>query len=308
MTSPGPINPSSKKPTLFSNIIGTSAAAVGKLLLFQPIDTVATNAMMGKSTFSQFSSTLANASLFSKAHMLYKGWAVEFFKKWPSNSFRFTVQHATEDYIDRHHHDTMYERFGSHAHIASASASGGMTGLLEPYFMQPIDTVQVHQQVYQRPLMDTVRSLSFRDLYRGVGVTSVLRNLPAGITLFGGSEWLNRLMGNEDKHSNTLNIAAKTGAGFGSIAVSQPGDVLKVQMQANRWSLWQALEHVSIKQLFTNGSQFRMMGGIKAGVGFFLAEKAMEWSGRLFGKEEHAELEASQKSNSARQRSQQAPK
>lgn len=285
MTSTGP--ESTKKPTLFSNVFGTSIAAISKLLMFQPIDTASTNAMLGQENFSHFKQELRSASWRKRARMLYKGGMVELLKKGPSNAFRYPVQSASQDYLNNEHGERFAELFGDHANTASAAATGGFTAAVEPFVFHPFDTLQIQQQIHQRPFGETFRSLSFSQFYRGVFVTSLFRNLPSGLMLFGGSSAVNRLMDNEDKHNHAIDLGAKSVAGFASVAISQPGDVLKVQMQANQWGFKEALSHIPIKQLFTNGSMFRLVGGgFKMGFGFFLAEKAMEISASIFGKDD----------------------
>lgn len=284
MSTSGP-NVTSKKPTPTSDVIGTLIAAFSKLTLFQPIDTLAANAMSGKDNLTQFRSHFSAANWRGKLRLAYSGASVEILKKLPSNGYRYPAQRIAQNYIEDSYHDKFVKLFAEHAEVAQASIAGGVSAIFEPCITQPFDAVVIHKQVYHTPILQTLRTLTIRDYYRAMGVTGVVRNLPAGVTLFGGSAYLDYLFNNEDKHSNGLNIAAKTGAGFVSVAVSQPGDVLKVQMQTNRWTLLQAMQKVSLRQLFTNGSTFRLMGGFKAGLGFFMAEKAMEASAQFFGKE-----------------------
>lgn len=285
MASEGP--EPSKKPTFFSNMIGTSVAAMSKLLIFQPTDTISTNAMLGEHNLSRFRQELRYASWSKRFKMLYKGGWVELLKKWPSNAYRYPVQSAAQDYLNNEHGERLIEYFGENANVASAAASGGLSAITEPFVFQPFDTLQIHQQIYQKPFFETFRSLSFTQFYRGVFVTSFLRNLPSGVMLFGGSTAVNRLMDNEDKHNRAVDLGAKSAAGFASIALSQPGDVIKVHMQANQWGFMQTLKNIPVKQFFTNGSMLRLAGGgFKMGFGFFLAEKAMNISARFFGSDD----------------------
>jgi hypothetical protein len=289
MSTSGP-NPQSKKATPTSDMIGTLAASFAKLSIFQPADTVATNAMAGKEKFSQFAQDLSEQDLSEanwtgKIRMLYSGASVELMKKIPSNSYRYPAQRAANKYMDQHYHDKFCEFFGDHANAAQAGIAGGAAAMFEPVITQPLDTIMVNQQIHHMPILQTMRTLTFRDFYRAAFETGIFRNLPAGVTLFWGSEELNHRLGNDDKHSNSLNIAAKTGAGFSSALASQPGDVLKVNMQTNKWTFTQAIQNIPVKQFFTNGAKFRLIGGFKAGVGFFLAEKAMDISAEIFGKE-----------------------
>lgn len=285
MSTSGP-EPQSKKATAASDMIGTLIASFAKLSLFQPADTLATNAMAGKEKLSQFTQDLANTNWIGKIRMFYSGASIELMKKIPSNSYRYPAQRATNNYIDQHYHDRFCELFGEHADAAKASVAGGLSAIFEPFITQPLDTIMVNQQVHHMPLLQTIRTLSFRDCYRAAPVTGLFRNMPAGVTLFGGAEGFNHLFGNDDKHSNSLNVAAKTGAGFASVLASQPGDVLKVKMQTNQWTFSEAVRNIPVKQLFTNGAKFRLVGGFKAGMGYFIAEKAMEISAELFGKEQ----------------------
>lgn len=288
--------PEPKKANFFSNLVGTSIAALSKLTLFQPIDTVATNAMLGKKNFNQFSEKLKTAKPTSKIRMLYQGAGIELLKKWPSNAYRYPVQSATQEYLDNEHGEQFIKMFGDNHHVASSALSGGTTAVVEPFLFQPLDTAQIYQQAHQKSLFETLHGLKFTQLYRGVWVTSLLRNLPSGLMLFGGSSALNKAMDNEDKHNHLVDLGAKSIAGLSSVACSQPGDVLKVQMQANQWSFTEAVKNVPVKQFFTNGSLYRFVGGgLKMGFGFFLAEKAMKVSANILGTDDSNDYSAKPK-------------
>ncbi|MGE3317801.1 MAG: hypothetical protein AB7I18_00785 [Candidatus Berkiella sp.] len=283
MATLGP-HPQSREATPTSDMIGTLIASFAKLSLFQPADTIATNAVAGKECATQFANDFSKANWFGKFRMLYSGASVEMLKKVPSNSYRYPAQRAASNYLAEHYHHRFQELFGDHADAAQASVAGGVSATFEPLITQPLDTIAVHQQIHHRPILETIKTLTFRDCYRAAPVTGLLRNLPAGVALFGGSQWFNHLLGNDDNQSNGLNFAAKMGGGFASVVASQPGDVLKVNMQTHHWSLKETIQHIPVKQFFTNGAKFRLIGGFKAGVGFFLAEKAMNFSAELFGK------------------------
>ncbi|MCS5711042.1 hypothetical protein [Candidatus Berkiella aquae] len=285
MGASGPI-PHEKKATTTSDMIGTFAAAFAKLTLSQPPDVVATNASLGKDKFLKFKTELSEAKWLQKVRILYSGSIVELMKKLPSNSYRYPMQRATQSYFNEHYQQRLCELFGEHADVASASLSGGVTAIFEPCITHPLDTVVINQQVHRLSIAQTFRALSLRDYYRGAAVTGLVRNLPAGVTLFGGAAWFNQMLDNQDKQSNQKNIAAKIGAGFLSTLASQPGDVLKANMQTHRWTFVQTVKNVPFKQLFTNGANFRLVsGGLKAGVSYLLVEKAMEISAQFFGEE-----------------------
>lgn len=285
MGMPGPVSHKNKA-TPTSDMIGSLIAAFTKLAIFQPLDTVASNALLGKGKLSTFKTELSEATWLKKVRMLYSGSTVELIKKLPSNSYRYPMQRAVQSYIEKHYQDRLCEFFGDHTDVANASLSGGATALFEPCLTQPLDAVVLNQQVYRLSIAQTLRSLSLRDYYRGAMVTGFVRNLPAGVTLFGGAAWCNQMMNNKDKQSTEKNIIAKMAAGFASTLVSQPGDVLKANMQTHRWTFVQTLKNVPFKQLFTNGANFRLVsGGLKAGVSYLLVEEAMEISARWFGDE-----------------------
>ncbi len=278
---------SKKEATLFSDILGTTIAAFAKLTLFQPIDTVTTNAMMGSENLKHFKDELKKAPVKDKLRKLYKGGWVELLKKGPSNAYRYPTQSAMAQYLQNHYGEKFVEMFGDYSDTAVDAASGGATAFVEPFLFQGFDTVQIQQQIYQKTMLQTYRGLTLSQMYRGVFVTSLFRNLPSGLILFGGSNAFNKAMNNEKGENAYIDLAAKTVAGLGSVAASQPADVLKTQMQANQWSFSQAVRNVTARQLLTNGSAYRFFGvGIRIGVGFFLAKKAMETTAYYFGKEE----------------------
>ncbi len=286
MTSSGP-KTRSNKANLATDMIGSLIASFAKLSIFQPADTVATNAVAGKEKFSLFRQELSNTNWIGKIRLFYSGAAIELMKKVPSNSYRYPAQRAANDYIDAHYHEKLHEYFAENTEAAQASIAGGVSAVFEPFITQPLDTIVVNQQIHHMPIFETIRTMTYRDCYRAALETGVFRNLPAGVTLFGGAQWCNHQLGNDDKHSNTLDIASKTAGGLASALSSQPGEVLKVQMQTNKWTFWQAVHNIPIRQFFTNGAKFRLMsGGLKAGLGLLIAEKAMDFSAELFSKEQ----------------------
>ncbi len=288
----GPQKPdqSQRQHTPFSKFFGAASGALGEQLIFHPVDTVAKNGMTHKQGALPWLRTLvAERGVAGSFSQLYGGLGVALFKKGPMRIYKYTVQDALNDSLKAKYGVMASNHFGNYGLVLIQCAAGGATGLIEPLFFQAIDTVQIRKQVLKEAVSwGSARALGVQGLYRGAIFTGLARNVPGSVGLFGGSALANQLMNNtyESKdRSQLLNLAAKWFGALSSLVLSQPGDVIKTNMQVKQVPLRKAIEGITAKQLFTGGLGPRLFMSFKVGVGFFLIEECMNYSRLLFGKD-----------------------
>lgn len=281
---------SQKQHTPFSKFFGAASGALGEQLIFHPVDTVAKNGMTHKQGALPWLRTLvAERGVAGSFSQLYGGLGVALFKKGPMRIYKYTVQDALNDSLKAKYGVMAFNHFGIYGSVLIQCAAGGATGLIEPIFFHPIDTVQIRKQVLKEAVSwENARALGVQGVYRGALFTALARNVPGSFGLFGGSALANEVMNNsyENKdRSQLLNLAAKWFGALTSLVLSQPGDVIKTNMQVKQVPLKAAFEGITVKQLFTGGLVPRLFMSFKVGVGFFLIEEAMNYSRVLFGKD-----------------------
>lgn len=273
-----------------SNLFGSVLMTGVEQGLLHPIDTGAKRLMAGKPL--QFGFNLASV------RNAYDGFAVGLAKKawvrgvykWPFNAFCFEAistkcgPSLTSDYGPKK------------AKLIITSGAAVLTGMGEPLLAHPMDTWQIRLQALGRTPQTTltvanVRALGITGLYNGALFTGVFRNIPGCLGLFTGSALANSAFDNDDHANPAINLGAKFFGGFLSIVASQPGDVLKTNMQTHGYSLSESLGRLDIKAILTRGLLFRTAIAAKIGIGYFMAEWAMNQSGALInGYEEDEEL------------------
>lgn len=268
--------------------LGAVSATVTEMSLFHPFDTFVKNSLHSKAKQQKLLEELRARTFTGKINRLYQGFTPALVKKGPQRAQKWIMQDILETYLEKNHRSAFEEQFGrSNAKIFMNAVSGSLTGICEPIFIHPFDTVQIMKQNTGANL-SIVKTLGFRGLYRGALFTAFCRNAPGAGTLFGGSEALNHLM-NNDKHTNhSINFFCKVTAAVMSSLVSQPGDVIKTKMQTDQVSLRQALATTTTKEMFTNGIGPRLVfASTKVAFGFFMYEELLKLFERLFEGVEH---------------------
>lgn len=256
--------------------IGAAATSVAtEQALFYPWDTFVKNALHSPERKAAFIAELRSQSFMSAIGRSYQGLLDAYKKKGLQRGQKWFFQDAVNEWLKKHYGSDFNTMFGTHAQTARAGVAGGITGLLEPFFVQYFDTKQVRKQLLQKGQI--LPPLSVRDGYRATIFTGIARNLPGSIGLFGGSEYFNFLLNNQDKSNPYLNFAAKVGGAFTSSLVSQPGDVIKTKMQQEFISAREAFAKTTFKEMLTNGLGPRLaLNSVKVAFGFFVYEQMVK--------------------------------
>lgn len=271
------------KPTAISDYVGAGAATLAEQVL-HPLDTLAKNAMRGHAKWLSFKEELEKLSPLNKVKRVYKGVTIAVGKKGPMRAYKFATQAQIDRFLETRYSKELDEKFGPNASLVRAGIAGAITGACEVIPFQPIDTLQIRQQNLQEKIsLENVSKLGLRGLYRGAIVTAFGRNVFGATGLFAGSEFINKNLDNQHKKDHFKNFLAKWGGALFSIAISQPGDKLKVMMQTEQISLKEAWARTSSKELFSDGLKFRLYLSFKIAIGFFIAEKFMDLSARFLG-------------------------
>jgi hypothetical protein len=269
-----------------SNMAGSIVMTGVEQALLHPLDTIAKANMAQSRTFS-----------FNNMKGLYDGFAIGLLKKcymrgaykWPANAF-FNVQVASQ------YGDSFNDRFGpKYGKLAVTTCAAVATGLFEPLFVHPVDTLQVRLQAKgstEKTALSfkNIRELGVSGLYRGALLTGVLRNVPGCLGLFSGSHIVNSALDNDDRSSITKNLFAKWCGALASILLSQPGDVVKTNMQVHGLNFMSACKAVPLKEMMTRGLTARLGLSVKVGLGFFMAEAGMDLAGGLMNGYQSAEI------------------
>lgn len=271
--------------THFSKFFGTALGAFGEQTLFHPIDTVAKTAMANKQPILPWLRDLfALKGPIGATQQLYGAFTLGYVKKAPLRMYKYGVQDEVAVALRTKYGESANRQFGEYGHVVLQSIAGGLTGAFEPVFFQGIDTLQVRKQVLREPIsISSAQNLGITGLWRGSIVTGLSRNVPGAIGLFGGSEYANHVMGNQDHDSDAKNLLAKWFGAFLSLVASQPGDVVKTTMQVEQIGFFYAMKSISWKQMFTNGLGPRLVMSGKVGTGFLFVEKGMQVAKELFG-------------------------
>lgn len=285
---------SQRQHTPFSKFFGAVVGATGEQLIFHPVDTTAKALMAQKQGLLPWMKVLlAERGVMGGVMQLYNGLGLALIKKPPMRWYKYGVQDEINAQMTTHYQEAAKQHFGLYSKVVMQCFAGGVTGIIEPWFFQPIDTLQIRKQVLKEQVTKAnAQALGLKGLYRGALFTGFGRNLPGSIGLFGGSAFANQVMKNDDyaskDRSQLLNLAAKWFGALTSLVLSQPGDVIKTNMQVKQVPLREAFKDVTVKQLFTGGLGPRLFMSFKVGVGFFLIEEAMNYSRILFGKDSDA--------------------
>ncbi len=271
--------------TFFSKFVGGVSGAVFEQGVFHPVDTAAKTAMANKSkTLPWLRALVAREGMLGATKQLYGGFALATAKKGPMRLYKYGLQDEFNTELSKRYQKAAEALFGVYGNVVIQTAAGAATGAFEPVFFQAIDTLQVRKQVKQESIsVENAKKLGLRNLYRATFVTGLGRNVPGSIGLFGGSELANHMMDNQDHKSDIKNLGAKTGGAFFSLILSQPGDVIKTDMQTKQISFLKAWEAITWRQLFSSGLVTRLALAGKVGFGFLVIEKGMNYSKELFG-------------------------
>lgn len=290
---------SSKQHTPFSKMFGAVTGAIGEQVIFHPIDTAGKSLMtQTQGLFPWLRQLLTERGPIGVTKQLYGGLGVALVKKPPMRWYKYGVQDTLNETMTSQYQEAAKLIFGPYFKVVIQCAAGATTGLFEPVFFQGIDTAQIRKQVLKEKItLENAQKLGFKGLYRGALFTGLARNVPGSIGLFGGSAYANHLMSNDNyqsqDRSKLLNLGAKWFGALTSLILSQPGDVIKTNMQVKQVPLKEAFQGVTAKQLFTGGLGPRLFMSFKVGVGFFLIEECMNYSRILFGKDSEALTEDS---------------
>lgn len=278
-------NPTNIRHTAFSKFFGTAMGAFGEQSILHPVDTVAKTAMAKKiPVLPWLRDLVTQQGPVGTVQQLYRAFWLGYGKKAPLRIYKYGFQDELAARLKFMYGEEATAQFGTYGHIMIQTASGGVTGALEPLFFQSIDTLQVRKQVLGEPIsIENAKKLGIRGLYKGALVTGLGRNTLGSAGLFGGSEYANHLLDNRDHRSDAKNLAAKWAGAFMSLLFSQPGDMVKTTMQIEQISFFPALNRISWKQMFTNGLGPRLVMSGKVGIGFLLIEKSMEVAKQWFG-------------------------
>ncbi|MCS5711502.1 hypothetical protein [Candidatus Berkiella aquae] len=273
--------------TYFSKLFGAGSGAFIEQGIFHGLDTASKNAMAhNQPVLPWFRGLVQQEGILGATKRLYAGFGIGLLKKAPMRSYKYGVQDALNDYLTREYGAAFERTFGVYGVVAIQALAGATTGAFEPWFFQPIDTLQIRKQALKEKVsFENAKKLGVRNLYRASLFTGMFRNVPGSIGLFGGSEFANAMMDNQDHHSNAKNLLAKWGGAFLSLILSQPGDVVKTKMQVHQKGFLPTLKDVTVKELVTSGLSARLLMSAKVGVGFLVIEKTMSASKRLFGEE-----------------------
>jgi hypothetical protein len=272
--------------TDFSNMVGATGMTLVEQAALHPIDTLAKAQMANSRTFG-----------FSNIKGLYDGfWLAAAKKAYMRGCYKWPANVYFNRTISQTYGASLEGAYGvKGAKLAVTTAAAAATGLFEPVFVHPIDTLQVRMQAMGKTKqtginVDNIRALGFSGLYRGALLTGVLRNVPGCIGLFSGSHLVNSALDNDNRSSITKDLFAKWCGAVASIVCSQPGDVVKTNMQVHGMNFSAACKSVPIVDMMTRGLAPRLGLSVKVGAGFLLAEKGMQWAGgALNGYEESAE-------------------
>lgn len=272
--------------TFYSKLIGATFGAIAEQGVFHPVDTAAKTAMANKTkTLPWLRALVAKEGMLSATKQLYGGFMLGVAKKAPMRSYKYGVQDHLNEVLSKQYGEAANIWFGAYGNVIIQATAGATTGALEPFLLfQLVDTMQVRKQVLKEPItFENAKKLGFRNLSRATIVTGFARNVPGSIGLFGGSELANQLMNNKDHESNGKNLLSKWIGALFSLGFSQPGDVIKTDMQTKLISFGEALNGVTMKQLFSSGLTTRLALSGKIGFGFLVIEKGMHYSKQLFG-------------------------
>lgn len=290
-----PSSSSKKKPSeanvriqAIEKALGAVSATVTEMALFHPFDTFVKNSLHSKGKQQKLIEELRSRNFNGKLNRLYQGFTPALVKKGPQRAQKWIMQDILQTYLEKNHRKSFEERFGkSNAKVYMNAVSGSLTGMVEPIFIHPFDTVQIMKQNTGVNL-SIVKTLGIRGLYRGALFTSLCRNAPGAGTLFGGSELLNHMMKNDDRSSYSINFTCKVAAAVMSSLVSQPGDVIKTKIQTDQVTLRHALATTTYREMFTNGIGPRLVfASTKVAFGFFMYEELLRLFERIFEGAEH---------------------
>jgi hypothetical protein len=128
----------------------------------------------------------------------------------------------TENYIDK-----------QTAKILFNAGAGALTGSIEMIAFYPLDTFKIKRQLWdERPLRQILKDEGL-GLYKGID-SAIYRNMIGSGILFGAYDMMIGLYGRPEKPSTTQHLAASTSAAVLSSLLTNPFDVVKTRMQAEK--------------------------------------------------------------------------
>jgi hypothetical protein len=245
------------------------------------------------------------------AKRLNQGWTPTWIQRLPARFYKYVSEREINEHIQDAYGADLKREYGSNATYIKKFISGGLTGLFEPVFFHPIDTIRVREQlrakegqqlpkalpdtivgrVFNNKVFDNARryvhdakELGVRGVYKGAAFTGVFRNVPGCWGLFVGSEVANSALGNKDHKSKPLNLASKVAGGVASMVLSQPAEVVKIGVQETQQSALQVFRETPYKDLFFKGLGPRaVLNAGKIGFSFYIAEEVSNFFRDNFG-------------------------
>jgi len=228
--------------SIYPKLIGSSLAGILETIIFHPFDTMSKRLMSNEKTFvlrgptSNITQVLFQTnkpfSLYTQVPSLYRGIGYGLWHRCSQRMYGYGGQPILRSHIEKY-----YDAKTKKDRILCETVAGAVIGVGESMFM-PADVLKVKKQTNigtfgGRSFITILRNEQLREMYRGIGITSV-RNLIGRSNLYFINSVMREYLFEKDNQwdmtfmqYNLISVVSITS----SILFTAPFDVIKTRVQ-----------------------------------------------------------------------------
>ena len=233
---------SSDKSSIYPKLVGSGLSGILEVGIFHPFDTISKRIMSSKNNIVVFGknanassiifSSTASNKLSGRVMSLYNGIGFAMMHRCNQRMYGYGGQPILRDMIEK-----KYDAKTKNDRILCETIAGVVIGAGESMFM-PADVLKVKKQTNHaafnnKTILDILRRESYRELYKGITVTT-MRNMIGRGNLFFTNTWMREIVFKKtnqwDMTFVEYNIISVVSIST-SILFTAPFDVIKTRMQ-----------------------------------------------------------------------------